>query len=189
MIIPNIISNAGLPIRVNKLMIELSRQNIAVYKLWPSIQAPPDKPRRYAISKAHKQIIEWALLEGLPEVTVFEDDIWFPAEDGWQYYQDNKPKEFDLYLGGVYRGEIDENNKIKRFTGMMCYTISEKFYTTFLGVNEMLDIDGAMSGLGDFYVCNPFAAICHDGWSENVGGMMAYNHLLKGREVRGIGIM
>lgn len=184
--IPNIISNPKRASRVERLMNELQAQGISEYKMWPSIEIS-NKPRRTGISRAHKQIVEWALIEQLPEVCIWEDDIKFHSPEGWKYYLENRPSvPFDLYLGGVYRGEIEPDGKIERFTGMHCYIISERFYTTFLGVNEELDIDGAMSGLGDFYCCNPFACVQWDGWSDNCQGMMDYSHLLKGRKIFGL---
>lgn len=184
--IPNIISNPKRASRVERLMNELKAQGISEYKMWPSIEIS-NKPRRTGISRAHKQIVEWALIEQLPEVCIWEDDIKFHSPEGWEYYLENRPSvPFDLYLGGVYRGEIEPDGKIERFTGMHCYIISERFYTTFLGVNEELDIDGAMSGLGDFYCCNPFACVQWDGWSDNCQGMMDYSHLLKGRKIFGL---
>ncbi len=186
MIIPNVISNPKRPQRVERLHAEMGRQGILEYKMWDSVHIP-NKPRRTGISMAHKSIVKWALIEGLPSVIIFEDDIKFPAEDGWQYYLKNRPTEpFDLYLGGVYRGEIAEDGIIKRFTGFHCYEVTERFYTTFLGVDENLDIDGAMSGLGKFYCCYPFACIQHNGWSDNVMGVMDYDHLLKGRKIYGL---
>ena len=186
---PSIISNPEISIRVNQLHKEMKRQGIEDYKLWPSVAPPKDKPRRTGISRAHKSIVQWALVEGLPEVCIMEDDIWFPSENGWNYFLENKPKEdYDLYLGGITRGEI-ENGIVKRYTGQFCYFIHERFYTTFLGVDENLDIDGAMSGLGKFYVCNPFACFCYPSWSDNVNGMMDYSHLLIGRDVYGFGLV
>lgn len=188
MIAPQIISNPERQIRVNQLHNEMKRQGIEDYKLWDSIHIA-NKPKRTGISYAHKQIVEWALLEGIEEVCIMEDDVWFPSEDGWKYFLENKPKDdYDLYLGGITRGKI-EDGIVKRYTGQFCYFIHEKFYTTFLGVDEMLDIDGAMSGLGKFYVCNPFACFCYEGWSDNCNGVMNYNHLLIGREIRGFGLI
>ncbi len=184
--IPQIISNQKRTNRVSRLMNELQAQGITEYKLWPSIEIY-NKPRRTGINLAHKQIVEWAMLEMMPEVCIWEDDIRFPAADGWQYYLKNRPqKDFDLYLGGVYRGDIAEDGKLTRFTGMHCYIITEQFYDTFLKVPEELDIDGAMSGLGEFYCCNPFACIQWDGWSDNCQCNMDYSHLLKGRKIYGI---
>lgn len=187
-LIPQIISNPERQVRVDRLHREMKRQGVVDYKLWPSIHIA-NKPRRTAISYAHKQIVEWAAFEGLPEVTIFEDDIWFPSDNGWGYYVENKPKEkFDLYLGGITRGEI-KDSKTLRFTGAFCYTISDCFYDIFLGVSEDLDIDGAMSGLGTFYVCNPMAAWSYWGWSDNSHETVNINHLLMGKELYGFGLV
>lgn len=187
MIQPNIISNPQRTVRVDRLHNEMKRQGIADYKMWPSVHIPT-KPTRTAISQAHKQIVRWALIEELEEVCIFEDDIWFPAGDGFKYFIDNKPKvPYDLYLGGVARGKIDENKMTARYTGQFCYFIHSDFYTTFLSADENLDIDGAMSGLGKYFVCDPMAAFCYPGWSDNTHGAMNYNYLLVGREIRGFG--
>ena len=182
---PNIIANPGRHILLNQLKNEMQRQGIEDYKLWPSVHIA-NKPKRTGISKAHKQIVEWALVEGLPEVCIMESDIWFPATDGYQYFLKNKPEDYDLYLGGITRGEIADG-KIKRYTGQFCYFIHEKYYTTFLDTDEKLDIDGAQSGRGDFYVCYPYACFCYPGYSENHGGQMDYSHLLVGRDIYGFG--
>lgn len=184
--IPNIIRNPNRPILVGQLLNELQRQGITDYKLWDSISIA-HRPRRTGISKAHKQIVEWALIEQIPEVCIMECDVWFPASDGWQYFIYNKPEKYHLYLSGITRGDILENNITKRYTGQFCYFIHESFYTTFLRADENLDIDGAMSGMGNFVVCNPFAGFCYPGWSENQQGVVDYSHLLIGREVYGFG--
>ena len=146
-----------------------------------------NKPHRSGINKAHKTIVEWAALEMMPYVTILEDDVWFPSDDGWKYYCDNFPKApFDLYLGGLTRGEV-KDGKTKRYTGQFCATISERFYDTFLGVNEDLDIDGAMANLGTFFVCEPMACFTYWGWSENVQSTQNLNHLLMGKELYGFG--
>lgn len=182
----HIICDKGTQGRYNQLLRELERQNITDYKLWPAIEIA-NKPRRTGTSRAHKQIVEWALIEQLPEVCILEDDIFFPSENGFQYFLDNKPKEpFDLYLGGITRGEIIDG-KTKRYTGQFCYQISERFFTTFLRADENLDIDGAMSGLGTFYVCNPFACFCYPGYSIISQGVVDYTHLIIGQEVYGFG--
>ncbi len=188
MIVPNIIRNKDRQVIVDQLLNELQRQGITEYKLWDSITLP-HKPRRTGISKAHKAIVEWALLEQLPEVCIWESDVWFPSPNGWRYFVENKPENYSLYLAGVTRGEINERNVTKRYTGQFCYFVNESFYTTFLGVNEDCDIDGAMSGLGNFVVCNPFAAFCYPGWSDNAQGIMDYSHLLIGRDIYGFGKM
>jgi len=183
---PQIISNPKRIVRVDRLHKEMARQRITDYKLWPSIHIP-DKPARTGISRAHKQIVEWAANEGLEEVCIFEDDIWFPSAEGYRYFLEKKPKEnYDLYLCGVTRGDI-EKGITKRYTGQYGYMIHERYYDTFLRTDERLDIDGAQSGRGVFFVCDPMAAFCYPGWSDNANGVMDYSHLLIGREIYGFG--
>jgi hypothetical protein len=187
MIQPQIISNPDRPVRVERMHREMKRQGIEDYKLWPSVHIA-NKPTRTAISKAHKQIVEWAANEGLEEVCIFEDDIFFPAEDGWQYFLKNKPEKYDLYLVGITRGDL-ENGIVSRYTGQFGYFIHERYYDTFLRTDERLDIDGAQSGRGEFHVCYPFAAFCYPGWSDNTSGIMDHSHLIIGREIYGFGLM
>jgi hypothetical protein len=187
MIVPNVISNPRRQVRVDRMHKEMKRQNITDYKLWPSVHLP-HHPSRTAISKAHKQIVEWAANEGVEEICIFEDDIWFPADDGWQYFLSKKPPKYDLYLVGITRGEI-ENGITRRYTGQFGYFIHERYYEIFLRTDEKMDIDGAQSGRGEFYVCYPFAAFCYPGWSDNIGGPMDHSHLLIGRDIYGFGLM
>lgn len=187
MIQPQIISNAKRPVRVERMNKEMKRQGITDYKIWPSVHIA-NMPARTAISKAHKQIVEWAANEGLEEVCIFEDDIWFPANDGWQYFLSKKPEKYDLYLIGITRGEI-KNGITKRYTGQIGYFIHERYYDTFLRTDERMDIDGAQSGRGEFHVCYPFAGFSYPGWSDNVRGVMDHSHLLIGREIYGFGLI
>jgi hypothetical protein len=188
MIVPNIISNPKRLSRVAQLEKEMKRQGIEDYKLWPSVHVP-SAPARTGVSRAHKQIVQWAADEGLEEVCIFEDDIFFPSPDGWRYFLSNKPKEYDLYLGGLTRGTIDENKITERYTGQFCYFIHDKYYDTFLRTDEKMDIDGAQNGKGDFHGCYPYACFCYPGWSDNYGGQMDYSHILIGKEIYGFGRM
>lgn len=187
MIVPQIISPES-PARLTRMHNEMKRQGIEEYKLWPFVHIA-NKPRRSAITQAHKNIVRWADEEGVEEVTILEDDAWFPSSGGWKYYIENKPKEpFDLYLGGITRGEV-KDGITKRFTGAFCYTISSKFFSTFLSVNDDLDIDGAMSGLGLFKVCEPMACFTYWGYSQNTMDVTNLNHLLMGKELYGFGLI
>ena len=187
MIQPQIISNPERQVRVGRLHNEMKRQGIEDYKLWPSVHIS-DRPKRTGISRAHKQIVEWASIEGMEEVCIMEDDVWFPSDDGWKYYLESKPKEkYFLYLGGLSRGELDKNKRTQRYTGQFCYFIHEFFYSLFLSADERLDIDGAMSGRGQFDVCYPYACFTYNGISENTGRIENLNHLLIGKELYGLG--
>lgn len=187
MIQPQIISNARRPVRVERMKREMKRQGIDDYKVWPSVHIS-DKPARTGISRAHKQIVQWAADEGIEEVCIFEDDVWFPSPGGWQYFLSKKPEKYDLYLAGITRGELS-NGITKRYTGQFGYFIHERYYDTFLRTDERMDIDGAQAGRGLFHVCYPFAAFCYPGWSDQVGGVMDYSHLLIGRDIYGFGLI
>lgn len=194
--IPHIISDPSAPIkrgsgelRIDRLKKEMERQGIVEYRLWPAISYA-NLPRRTGISHSHKAIVKWAMEEGLPEVCIFEDDIRFPAIDGFQYYLSKKPKtEYDLYLGCVYRGEIDENFVTKRYTGQICCTISERYYELFLATDDRVDIDGGQAFRGLFYVCYPFACLQYNGFSINLQENVDHNYLLVGKPIRGLEII
>lgn len=164
---------------------EMARQGIEDYQLWPAIFVQ-HKPRCIGINAAHKQIVRYAKENNLPEILIFEDDVRFPAKDGFQYYLSKKPDDFDLYIGGVYRGDLDENGVTQKFTALHCYIIKQKFYDTFLNTRDDIDIDHALTGLGKFVVCYPFAAIQYNGWSDHSWAEMNYDTLLTGKEIYGL---
>lgn len=173
----NIIHNSDRPNRYQTLMYELKRQQIPDYRLWPAII---DNPVCKGVSKAHKQIVQFAKEYNFPEITIMEDDIKFPAVDGFKYFLSKKPEDFDLYLGGIYRGEI-KDGKTTDFSGLHLYTISAKFYDIFLGIDETKHLDTALAGLGDYHVCYPFSAIQYNGYSDVEKQMSNYKGLLKGK--------
>lgn len=125
-----------------------------------------------AISLAHKTAVRTAQRQGLPYALVMEDDCWFPSTDGYRWWLDQCPqgkgRHFDLYLGGVYAAPdgIRQDGYIKRFSGMHCYLVAARFYATFLSLPEDQHIDAALTGLGIYFVCQPFAAIQREGYSD-----------------------
>jgi hypothetical protein len=158
-------------------MYELERQGITTYLIWPSIH---DLSAAKGVSRAHKQIVRWAKEQELAQVTIMEDDIKFPGPNGYKWYLNNMLKNFDLYLGGIYRGEIIEG-KVKDFSSLHLYTISAKFYDTFLSVDESKHLDTALANLGDYHVCYPFAAIQYSGYSDVERGPTNFEGLLKNK--------
>jgi hypothetical protein len=110
-----------------------------------------------------------------------EDDLKFSSPGAWKYFLEKKPKDFDIYLGGIFLGQPDENNIVKEFTGMTLYCIHSRFYDTFLNTPEDEHIDRALGNLGKYVVCNPFVVTQWDGWSSNTGKMETYKDLQAGR--------
>ncbi len=168
--------------RYGRLMGDLKIQGITDFRVWPAVR---DRVRCKGISLAHKSIIRWAQENHLPECIVFEDDIRFGAPDGFTYYLRNMPKDFDIYSGGCYIPYFD-GDRFTGWVGQHLYTVREKFYETFLSVDEHIDIDRALQGKGDYHLCYPYAAIQYNGYSGNSNRVCNYDNLLIGKEIFGM---
>lgn len=162
----NIISDIRLIERQQPLLKEMERQGIIEYTLWPIIHDPESVIA--SISKSHKQIVQWAKDQDLPEVAIAEDDLFFPAPDGWKrFLEDTPPMPFDLYLGGTYGLNKPITGIIERINGLHLYIIRKRFYDAFLSVPEDKHIDVALDQMGVYYVEYPFVALQRAGWSSN----------------------
>lgn len=164
--------------RIPRLHTELQTQGITDYEFWPGIFVPSIKK---SINLAHKQIVEYASVAGWDEVCIAEDDIKFSSPGAWDYFLKQKPKDFDIYLGGIFLGYPDKNWLLKEFTGMTCYIVAKRFYDTFLSIPEDEHIDHALKGLGVYKVCEPFVVTQWDGFSGNTGKIETYVDLQKTR--------
>ena len=96
------------------------------------------------------------------EVIICEDDIVFTKPNSFRLFIQDKPDDYDLYLGGV-------SGISSHFTGLFFYMIHERFYKTFLKADENLNLDYALKGLGTFVIHNPLLAITENGHSYNLG--------------------
>jgi hypothetical protein len=151
--------------RMEILFNELDSQGISEFKIWDGI-VDPDKTCR-GIAKAHKQIVRYAKENKLPEVLIAEDDLHFTSPGAFDFFLQNKPKDFDLYLGGVSHGKLDPGNQVDDFAGGFFYLVNARFYNEFLNTSEEFHIDRQLRGKGKFIVCDPFAVIEHSGFSDN----------------------
>lgn len=159
---------------------ELDSQQINA-KIWTGAHLSNDVVK--SINLSHKQIVAFAKQHLLPEVCIMEEDVMFLGRDAWQYYLNNIPASFDLYLGGCYGlnqsaykriAECIGPTEIHNFAGLHCYIISENYYDAFLSFPDDRHIDD-QAGLGRFYVCSPFIALQHPGWSANNRDKVNYN--------------
>lgn len=133
------------------------------------------------IARSHKDVIRWAKSRHDPYVLVMEDDCWFPSSDGFQWFLDQVPrKPFDIFLGGIYGGAPDGDGLLKSFVAAHCYIVADRFYDRFLSVPENKHLDHALAGLGVYYVCQPYAAIQRNGFSDNVRKVVDYSHYVDG---------
>jgi hypothetical protein len=165
-----------------RLLGEFMRQGITKYKFWNAVV---DKNSVVAsINASHKMIIQWAKDNNKEYVCIAEQDLSFPAKDGWQHFLKNKPDSFDIYIGGTYFVDGPQYwkppvIKVKDYVGNHLIIVSKKYYDTFLSVPDDAHIDMAQGGLGDFYVCFPFAAIQRAGFSFNCMVDVNYNASLR----------
>jgi hypothetical protein len=165
--------------RMKLLQQELYFQGVQDYRLWDGI-VDPLLPYR-GISKAHKQIVRHAKENSLPEVLIAEDDLHFTSKNAFQFYLENKPSDYDIYLGGIYSGNLDKERTVKDFSGLTLYSVHQRFYDSFLSISEDQDLDRALCNKGKFSVCYPFVVTQHSGFSDNVKKYCDYDKLLLGR--------
>jgi hypothetical protein len=159
---------------------EMQRQGIVDYK-WVSPIMSNNVVK--SINLSQKSIVQKAKDNNEEMVCIFEQDIHFPHEKGWQYFLDNMPKEFDVYIGGSYL--IDNRYeyksplvKVNEWVGNHCIIIHKKYYDTFLSLPDDRHIDTENKGKGDFYVCFPYAALQRAGFSSNNMCEVNYNSIL-----------
>lgn len=184
----NVISDDRTPGKLDLLIEGLNQQGIVDYKIWEAII--DRKTVTEAINASFKMVVQDAKDRCEKECIIMEDDCYFPAKDGWQYFLKNKPADFDIYISGNYLIHEPEHYKepllkVKAYVGNHCIIISEKYYDTFLATPDELHIDTEQSGKGDFYVCYPFAALQRPGFSTNNKAMVNYNAILKQEWVYG----
>lgn len=177
-----IIHNSAHQNRYETLQWELHEQGISKFEIFPSVYDYRSTKR--GINLAHKSVVEYGKLLGAEETCVMEDDIRFCGKGAFDYFLKNKPETFDIYLGGIYVGDI-VNGKVKEFCGFHCYIIHERFYDTFLNLPLDEHIDNACRNQGEFYVCDPFIAVQYNGFSSQTGKDENYDKLLEGRRFYG----
>lgn len=175
------ILNGGYINRMEQLMKELAYQGITDYQLWDGVH--DERSVKVSINKGHKQIVQYALDNNLPEIIIAENDIHFYSPKSWEYFLLKKPEwyNYDIYLGMVFLGEITPDDRIFDFTGLTIYSVSRKFYDIFLSVPDDEHIDRSLAFKGDFHVCVPFVATQHNGISSNTGKYERYESLLENR--------
>jgi hypothetical protein len=159
--LPAYYSSSGAHRSWELLQHELEAQQVTDYRIWAGIR-DYECPQR-GISKAHKQIIAWAKSGGLPAVLIAEDDIAFSGPGALDYFLNEQPSDFDLYLGGIVWGDIQSDHTVDDFAGTTLYLAYQRFYPTLLDLPEDKDYDRALAGRGKFVVCSPLVASQHSG--------------------------
>lgn len=127
------------------------------------------------VSVAHKSVIRQAQKDKLPMCCICEDDTEMSDPFSLNYFFNNIPEKFDIFLGCIYHGEIRPDNTIRDFSSLTLYIVHESFYDKFLSVPENMHLDRGLAGLGKFVVCNPFVCKQIDGYSDNSKKETKYN--------------
>lgn len=188
----NIIHDSRRPEKYPLLIAELTRQGLTDddYDIWPCMLVGSVIE---SINASHKMIIQKAKEEGMEDICVMEDDVLFPALDGFRYFLDNKPPfPWRVYLAGAYAVEWYKPlpRWVTHFVGMHCYLMNHIFYSVFLNIPLDKHIDTAVSDMIKEYdisvqCCYPMAAIQRKGWSSNNMKEVDYNYVLKTEDVYG----
>lgn len=155
------------------------------YIVWEGII---DKPAFKGISRGYKRIVKYAKDNNMPMTVLMEDDTKFSHEDSFKYFVSHLPKDFDLYFGVIYQGEIGEDNRVLNgFSGgLSLFIINSPFYDTFLNMNPEDHLDRALGEVAfqhKFYVCKPEVVYQMNGYSFNHRKPMKYDNFLEGKEL------
>lgn len=104
-----------------------------------------------AITRGHKSIVQYAKDKAMEWVCVCEDDIFFYGDDNkaFQYFIDNIPPSFDVYMGCIYHGELKGNRVINGMSGSFTLIIIHSRFFDFI-LNEMPDDCYQDRYVGDF---------------------------------------
>lgn len=133
-----------------------------------------------SIAESHKAIVRQAKQDGLSEVCIAEQDVYFTCPTAWKYFMDNKPKQYDLWLWGSYITPISNN----QVCGFQMYFISSKFFDRFLSTPKNQHIDTYMNELkGDYKFCYPFPCLQRSGFSANNKTIVNYNSILQPEDI------
>lgn len=123
------------------------------------------------INKAFRKIVQFAKDNNLPFCIIMEDDCVFHSFQSFDYFMKNMPEKYDLFLGMIYSGTVDENHRIiNGYSGNTLICIHSQFYDTFLSAPPDVHYDrwcGLQAFKRLYYVCHPFVCKQMTGYSDN----------------------
>jgi hypothetical protein len=174
--------------RLEKAEQEFKEQGIESNRWEGIIYGETFTERRKGVNAAHRQIVQYAKDNKLPYIIIAEDDIRFFQGESWKFYLDNMPKSFDIYLGMIYTGKIENNRLASAASGFILYTVHERFYDTFLSCPVDKHIDRELTNnfnKYEFMVCPEFVCEQRLSKSDNSGQTVDLRKLLEGRKIFG----
>lgn len=178
--------------RYELLMKQLEEQGIVNYKLWDNPIGQSMQERRGYVNSGHRKIVAFAKENALPYITIAENDITFFDKGAWNYYWDNLPESYDLYLGMVYVGTVENARLISDASGFTLYTIHSRFYDFFLSISPDKHIDRAITSFhSSFEFKLPPMFVCEQNntQSDNHMGKPDLKARLVGRKLYSSGVV
>lgn len=173
-----------LPHRFDRLALlqrELESENITEVRIWGGIICIENPCT--GISRAHKQVVQYAMESNLPEILIGEDDLHFSSRGAFNYFMHQKPIEYDLYLGGLSGGKVSRDKLVDDFSGLLLYMVHARFYKTFLSIDETKNLDRALKFHGRYVVCDPQPVVEHEGYSDNLKAFEDFHACFKDRNL------
>ena len=160
---------------------ELQKQGIKDYEIFPAIVLTHSVVE--SISESFKSVIRSAKENGDEEICIMEDDIIFSSPNGWQYFLENKPKEYSVYIGGNYL--IDNRIEYKKplieipeWVGNHIICVHKSYYDIWLNSDSTLHCDGIHKGKGKFYSVFPYVGFQRNGWSANNNAVQYWSSIM-----------
>lgn len=179
----NVIFDSRRSEKYEPLIQELKRQKINDFEVWPCLLLPDVI---HSINASHKMIVRDAKEKGLVECCIAEDDLFFPSVGGWEWFLQNKPPVYEIYVGGNYnsfqRPMKAGAMRIDSIVGFQLYCIHSRYYDTFLDTPIDKHIDTAQQGKL-MYACYPFPALQREGFSANNKSIVNYNATLFPKDI------
>ncbi|MBK9479942.1 MAG: hypothetical protein IPP56_13545 [Bacteroidetes bacterium] len=172
--------------RYELLVKQLQSQQITDFKLWDNKIGQSMRERRMLINSGHRKIVQYAKDNKLPKIIVAENDITFTDSGAWDYYLANEPKDYDMYFGMIYKGDIVDNRLVSESSGFTLYTIHERFYDRFLSAKQDHHIDREITAFHKdfmFKVCPKFVCYQNATQSDNTMGRPDLTRYLIGRDL------
>lgn len=160
--------------RLLSIAQQAREQNFAL-RIWPGVEGDTSMKN---INAAYRKIIKEASTNGDAYAIIMEDDCLFSSPNSFRYYMDNRPENFDIWLGMVYAAEVKNGRIMNGYSGNTLITITRDFYYYWLSMPDDVHPDrwvGQFAYERKYYVCEPYVCRQLNGYSDNKRQDMNYN--------------
>jgi hypothetical protein len=183
----NIVNVINLDRRTDRLysICRQSKWQGFAIQFWEGIE---ETPVHKGVCMAHKRIVRDAKERRLDRVIIAEDDLIMSAGGSWDYYIQQMPPVFDLYMGMIYTGEVVNNRIVSSFSGTTLYTVGENFYDKFLEVPDESHIDRALGRdchKNNYIVPDQYVCYQSGGYSDNGKVTYYYDEMMRNKKFYG----